>query len=121
MEYKEWIQLVADGIEIAGTLIIIIGILAATGYFIARIAKTRDIGNSYDSYRRSLVRSILLGLEFLVAGDIIRTIAVPPTFSSIGILVLIVLIRSFLAIELEMEIEGRWPWQRKRSETSRST
>jgi uncharacterized membrane protein len=65
----------------------------------------------YDTYRRQLSRGILLGLEFLVAADIIGTVAVEPTYRSVGVLGLIVLIRTFLSFTLEVEIAGRWPWQ----------
>jgi uncharacterized membrane protein len=58
-------------------------------------------------------RAILLGLEFLVGGDIIRTVAVSPTFTSVGVLALIVLVRTFLSFSLEVELDGRWPWQGK--------
>lgn len=60
-----------------------------------------------------LGRAILLGLEFLVAGDIIRTVAISPTISSVGVLAVIVLIRTVLSATLTVEIEGRWPWQRR--------
>lgn len=66
----------------------------------------------YRGYRRRVGRSILLGLEFLVAGDIIRTVAVAPTYASVGVLAVIVLIRTFLSFSLDLEITGRWPWQR---------
>jgi uncharacterized membrane protein len=59
---------------------------------------------------QSLGRSILLGLELLVAGDIIRTVAASPTFESVGVLVVMVLIRAFLSFTLELELSGRWPW-----------
>jgi len=65
------------------------------------------IGN----YRRGLGRSILLGLELLVAGDIIRTVAIDPTFTSVGVLAVIVAVRTFLSWSLEVELQGRWPWQ----------
>jgi len=69
--------------------------------------------NFYRSYRQLLGRSILLGLELLVAADIIRTVAVTPTFVSVGVLAIIVLIRTFLSFSLELEITGRWPWQKE--------
>jgi uncharacterized membrane protein len=65
----------------------------------------------YRSYRQLLGRSILLGLELLVAADIIRSVAITPTFESVGVLAVIVLIRTFLSFSLELEISGRWPWQ----------
>jgi uncharacterized membrane protein len=78
------------------------------------VRRAPSIDGSYRSYRRSLARAILLGLEFLVAGDIVRTVAIDPTFRSVGILAIIVAIRTFLSIELQLEIEGRWPWQADR-------
>lgn len=86
--------------------------LATVGFIIVWLLKRKDIDNAYVGYRQNLGRVILLGLEFLVAGDIIRSVAVAPSFNTIGVLGLIVLVRSFLSIELEMEIEGKWPWQR---------
>lgn len=65
----------------------------------------------YTDTRRHVARSILLGLEFLVAADIIHTVAVDLTFESVGVLSLVVLIRTFLSFTLEMESTGKWPWQ----------
>jgi uncharacterized membrane protein len=70
--------------------------------------------NGYRQLRLDLGRGILLGLEFLVAADIIRTVAVTPTLEGVLILGLIVLIRTFLSMALEVELEGRWPWQAKK-------
>lgn len=67
----------------------------------------------YTSYRRQLARAILLGLEVLVAADIIATVAISPTLTSVGVLAGIVLVRTFLSFSLEVEIEGRWPWRRQ--------
>ena len=64
--------------------------------------------------RELTLRAILLGLELLVAGDIIRTVAVTPTFTSVGVLAIIVIIRTFLSWSLEVELEGRFPWERPR-------
>ncbi len=63
------------------------------------------------TFRQNLGRAILLGLEFLIAGDIIRTVVVAPTLDNVLILGLIVIIRTFLSVALQLEIEGRWPWQ----------
>jgi uncharacterized membrane protein len=67
----------------------------------------------YQTYRQQLGQTILLGLELLVAADIVRTVAAAPTFASVGVLGLIVLIRTFLSWTLEVELTGRWPWQKK--------
>ena len=67
---------------------------------------------AYVRYRHGIGRAILLGLELLVAADIIRTVAIDPTFESLGVLAVIVAIRTFLSFSLQLELEGRWPWQR---------
>ncbi|MFD0851777.1 DUF1622 domain-containing protein, partial [Actinomadura adrarensis] len=73
------------------------------------IATGGDFPAVYRLYRQSLGPAILLGLEFLVAGDIIRTVAVSPTFTSVGVLAANVVVRTFLSFSLEVELEGRWP------------
>jgi len=75
------------------------------------MAGVRGAGQPYRLFRQDLGRAILLGLEFLIAGDIIRTVVVAPTLENVLILGLIVLIRTFLSIALQLEVEGRWPWQ----------
>jgi uncharacterized membrane protein len=70
-------------------------------------------GGRYEDFRRQLGRSILLGLEFLVAADIIRTVAITPTPQSVAVLGGIVLIRTFLSFSLQLEMTGAWPWQGK--------
>lgn len=114
MSYQELIEFIGRAIEIVGVGVIVFGALLATVSFLKNWFKTDEILNSYKVYRENLGRAILLGLEFLLAGDIIRSVAVQPTFVSVGILAIIVIIRSFLAVELEMEIDGKWPWQSSR-------
>jgi uncharacterized membrane protein len=75
--------------------------------------RAHNTGNYYSSYRQDIGRAILLGLEFLIAGDIIRTVVVAPTIQNVLVLGLIVLIRTFLSLSLQLEIEGRLPWQRE--------
>lgn len=102
------IGLVAKFIEVCGVLTIVLGGAVATiKFFKCQFTRTP---NAYEDFRGSLGRAILLGLEFLVAGDIIGTVAVEPTFKSLGVLGLIVLIRTFLSFSLEVEIKGHWPW-----------
>lgn len=108
---EELIETVGLIIDIVGVTIIVIGALIATGAF-ALQARSGALVDAYRIYRISLGRAILLGLEFLVAGDIIRTVAISPSFESVGVLGLIVLVRTFLSFSLEVELEGRWPWQR---------
>jgi uncharacterized membrane protein len=98
-------------VELVGVLLILSGAAAATARFLARWASI-GLDTAYREYRQHLGRAILLGLEFLVAGDIINTVAVDPTFRSVGVLAGIVVIRTFLSFSLEVEIEGRWPWAR---------
>jgi uncharacterized membrane protein len=98
-------------IEFVGVLLILVGAAAATVRFLTRWVST-DFDSAYREYRQHLGRAILIGLEFLVAGDIINTVAVDPTFQSVGILAGIVAIRTFLSFSLGVEIEGRWPWNR---------
>lgn len=74
-------------------------------------AQTAD--TAFRIFRQNIGRAILLGLEFLVAGDIIRTVVVSPTMDNVEVLGLIVLIRTFLSMSLQLELEGRWPWQRR--------
>ena len=88
------------------------GCQALLATVLATIRLSRRQAGVYRGYRRRVGRSILLGLEFLVAGDIIRTVAVAPTYKSVGVLAVIVGIRTFLSFSLELEITGRWPWQK---------
>jgi uncharacterized membrane protein len=98
-------------IELVGVLLILGGAVVATARFFTGWVST-GFDSAYREYRQHLGRAILLGLEFLVAGDIINTVAVDPTFRSVGVLAGIVAIRTFLSFSLEVEIEGRWPWNR---------
>lgn len=107
-----YIELLAKLLEMAGVAIILIGVLIATILFFRAGAGTRDWRHSYEQYRANLGRGILLGLELLVGADIIGTITAPLTFVSVGLLAVIVVIRTFLSFSLETEIEGCWPWQR---------
>jgi uncharacterized membrane protein len=108
--FNEVVEGVGKTIDGAGVAVIVAGVLAATV-----IAGTRARAGEPDVYRRyrqQLGRSILLGLELLVAADIIRTVAVTPTLTSVAVLGGIVLIRTFLSFSLEVEVSGRWPWQK---------
>ena len=107
-----WIHWLTRAIEIAGTTIITLGAFGALALFLTRMARGADREREVAAFRSNLGRSILLGLEFLVAADIINTVAVEPTLQSLAVLAGIVLIRTFLSFSLEVEIEGRWPWRR---------
>jgi uncharacterized membrane protein len=108
-----WVHLATRVVEIVGTAIIVVGSFGALASFLVHMARanaSRDV--LVARFRSSLGQSILLGLEFLVAADIINTVAVEPTIRSLIVLAGIVLIRTFLSFSLEVEIEGRWPWQK---------
>jgi len=102
--------------EIAGVLAIIVGFAAAAVLAARAVLRTRTWGPGYEVMRSTFGRSVLLGLEILVAADLIRTIAVEPTLDNLYVLGLLVLIRTFLSWSLDVELEGRWPWQRARHE-----
>ena len=103
--------------DIAGVAVLAAGILLAFGLFVRELFRRTLFPDAYRVLRRSLGRAILLGLEILVAADIIRTVAVEPTLENVVVLAAIVAIRTFLSFSLEVELEGRWPWQRAAEET----
>lgn len=94
--------------ETIGVLVIVAGSVAASVRFLLNFRKEPD-GASYRIYRRQLGRSIIIGLEFLIAGDIIRTVIVADTLKNVSILGLIILIRTFPGLTLHLEVEGHWP------------
>ena len=108
--YGELVGTTGRVLDAIGVLGIIFGAVIAS----VRLVVRKKIGGAdgYRIYRQDLGRAILLGLEFLIAGDIIRTVAVAPTLENVLILALIVVVRTFLSMALQLEIEGRWPWQR---------
>ncbi len=115
MDFDEIIEALGRVVEGAGVAAIVIGAASALVFAVTRLIR-RESG-VYGRFRRFLGRSILLGLEFLVAADIIHTVVIAPTLDSVAVLGLLVLIRTFLSWSLELEITGRWPW-RKGSEAA---
>jgi uncharacterized membrane protein len=115
MQYPQIIETLGAAIDVAGVVLIIIGLLIATGRYLIVF---RFAADGYTRYRQDIGRAILLGLEVLVAADIIRTVAVTPTPVSVAVLAGIVLIRTFLSFSLEVELNGRFPWQKPRSEVA---
>jgi uncharacterized membrane protein len=113
MEFGTTITIVGEVIDVLGVIAIVVGVLYALAD--AAIRRLRRVGPVYSRFRRVLGRGILIGLELLVAADIIRTVAVTPTIESVSVLALIVVIRTFLSWSLEVEISGRWPWQKARA------
>jgi uncharacterized membrane protein len=114
VNFQSFAQTAGEWLDFAGVLVILVGVVLATLSIIVTAIKHKNLHKTYKTYRQNLARSILIGLEFLVAGDIIRSVAGDLSFNSVIILAIIVLVRSFLGIEFEMEIEGRWPWQRSK-------
>ena len=104
-----WIHLVGICIEVFGVFIIVAGIVGST----LLCVHWRQQSRPYDEYKIRIGRSLLLGLEVLVAADIVKTIAIELTFTSLGLLAGLVVVRTFLSWTLVLEIEGRWPWQRE--------
>jgi uncharacterized membrane protein len=113
MGVREAMEVAASAVDVAGVMVILVGIANATVLLLSRSVTTSPDLGRYQSYRHGIGRAILLGLEFLIAADIIRTVAVSPGFEGIGIVALIVLIRTFLSFTLELDLEGRPPWARK--------
>jgi uncharacterized membrane protein len=101
----------ALGLEFFGVGVILIGVVIATAIYLRDLFSPSK-PDAYARYRANLGRGILLGLEILIGADIIATIIAPLTWESVGLLGLIVLIRTFLSFSLEAEIDGQWPWSR---------
>lgn len=117
-ELTRFMEPVATAIELFGVAVIALSVVAATIKF-ALDFRGSERRQAYNSYRANLGRGILLGLELLVGADIIATVTAPLSWNSVGLLAIIVLIRTFLSFALETEIEGRWPWRRYDAEEDR--
>jgi uncharacterized membrane protein len=111
-----WVEQAALGLELLAVAVIGGVIAVATAIYAGRIARGRADVITYRGYRHQVARALLLGLEILVAADIIRTVALEPTLRNALVLALLVLIRTFLSWGLVVEIEERWPWQARRGE-----
>lgn len=99
--------------EVLGIFIIVAFAFYALISAAIRLLKENEIEATFHGVRQRLGRGILLGLELLVAADIIHTVAVELSFQTVGVLAIIVLIRTFLSFTLELELTGSWPWQNK--------
>lgn len=109
--FQYWVDTIGLVLDGLGVFVIVLGVLFAC---VRWLASWRHANEPYRRFRTDLGRGILLGLELLVAADIIRTVAVSPTLQNVAVLGLIVLIRTFLSMALEVELEGRWPWRREK-------
>jgi uncharacterized membrane protein len=108
--HRAWIEVAADGIEGLAVFIIVIAMVYGTVKYLIEFARRAE--DSYENYRRQLAQALLLGLELLVAADVIRTVTLDPTMQNVLILAVLVLVRTFLSWSLVVEMKGRWPWQR---------
>ena len=108
-QFHQWIEFAARGVETTAVLIMVIYIIIGTMRWLLHTLK--KIEGSYERYRVMLGKALLIGLELLVAADVIRTVALDMTPMSLALLGGLVLVRTFLGWTLAVEIEGRWPWQ----------
>jgi uncharacterized membrane protein len=115
VSFEDVMQTAGKTVDAAGVVVIVGGLLIATVVALVTLRDAANAGDVYVAYRQNAGRAILLGLEFLVAGDIIRTVAVSPSFRSAGVLAVIVFIRTFLSASLQVELDGRLPWRRSQS------
>ena len=114
---RHLIELSAQGIEALAVAIIVVAIVHGTIRYLFHI--NRQVGGAYEQYKIQLGKALLLGLEFLVAADIVRTVALEPTLQNVMILGLLVIVRTFLSWSLVVEIEERWPWRAQAETHSR--
>jgi uncharacterized membrane protein len=112
----EVIEYFAVAIEVFAVAVITISIISATHLYLKQRQNHDDPGTAYRGFRGRLGSGLLLGLEILVAADVVRTVALEPTLESAGVLGLLVVIRIALSWSLVVEIEHRWPWQSERPE-----
>lgn len=120
---RQMIEWLALGVELLAVAVIVSGVLLViVRYKVLRYffhpAGDPPASIAYQDFKRKLGGALLLGLEFMVAADLIRTVALEPTFANVGVLGLLVLIRTFLSWTLTVESEGRWPWQQAQAEQS---
>jgi uncharacterized membrane protein len=112
MTFADAMEHVAQAFEVIGAAVLLIGLFVSAWFGLSVLRKTEDGRRAYLVLRQSFGGVILLGLEILVAADLVRTVAVQPTLESVGVLGLIVVIRTVLSFSLETEIEGVAPWRR---------
>ena len=119
-DFKNTVDVISRVIDGAGVVVVVVGLLLATGAFVLAQRDRDERPLAYRVYRQQVGKAILLGLEFLVAADIIRTVAVAPSFRGVGVLAVVVAVRTFLSFTLDVELEGRWPWQSRQTRSRAS-
>src|SRR3954453_8595539 len=112
MSFEQIMDDIARGVEILGVATVLVGLVASLASGVLGLLGGEGAWSVYRTIRAVFARGILLGLEFLVAADIIRTVAVQPSLEDVSLLGLIILVRTFLSSSLEVELDGRWPWAR---------
>jgi uncharacterized membrane protein len=117
----DWVEYAATAIEVLAIVLIVAYIFFGTArYLYARLRRHVTDPSSFDEFRAHLARSLLLGLEILVAADVVRTVTLELTLRAVAALGLLVLIRTFLSWSVVVELEGRWPWQARRRGVERA-
>ena len=116
-QYREWIELAAQGIEVLAVAIMVLFIIIGTLRWVFHSAK--KVAGTYERYRVVLGKTLLVGLELLVAADIINTVAIDTTPESLAMLGGLVVVRTFLGWSVTVEVEGHWPWQKAKESDSR--
>lgn len=113
MSMKEIALLASEILDIVAFAVILVAVAIATAVFLVRVAQTGFLAH-YRDYRANLGRGILVGLEILIAADILKSVVIDPTLQGVAVLGGIVAIRTFLSISLDVEINGHWPWDTTR-------
>ena len=112
MSFSDVMEHVAQGFEAFGAAVLVAGLLWSLGLAVTVWRRSRTGSDAYRVLRASFGGVLLLGLEILVAADLVKTVAVATTVVNVAVLGLIVLIRTFLSFSLEVEIDGILPWRR---------
>ena len=121
MTFTEAMDHVAEGVEFVGVAVLVAGLVWSALRALRGLWRPDDGRSVYQKLRESIGGTLLLGLEVLVAADLIRTVAVAPTLENVFVLGLIVLIRTFLSFSLQVEIDGTLPWRRQENPRERRT
>jgi uncharacterized membrane protein len=111
--FEEAAHWIATGFEIVGISMILVVAVFASARFLREASHAPDWFVVLSSYRTNIGRGVLIGLELLVAADIVGMVAVAPSFGSLGVLAIVIFIRTFLSVSLSVEIDGHWPWRRQ--------
>jgi uncharacterized membrane protein len=111
-DIRNLMELASLGVEILAVVLMVCFIIMGTTRWVVQSLK--NMGNAYEGYRLVLGKTMLVGLELLVAADIIRTVSLELTLLNIELLGALVVVRTFLGWSIVVELEGRWPWQNKK-------